>query len=346
MKASIYHEFQGTLEYTDVPDPSCPSDGVIIEVKANGICRSDWHAWMGHDTTIKLPHVAGHELAGIIKEVGKDVKNWQVGQRVTAPFCCGCGHCRECLSGNQQICDNDYQPGFTGWGAFAEFVMIPQADLNLIELNENIGFIEAASLGCRFMTAFGGLVDKAKLRGGETLAVHGCGGVGLSAIMIGAALGANVIAIDINDSKLELAKSLGANHTLNAKDFKPHQVIQDLTNGGAHVSIDALGSSITSANSVNSLRKRGRHIQIGLMLANDAWAKLPMYQVIAKELTLLGSHGMQAWRYPEMLSMIEQKKLEPKKLIGKTVTLEQAGAELMKMGEFAQQGVTVIDFAS
>jgi alcohol dehydrogenase len=193
------------------------------------------------------------------------------------------------------------------------------------------------------MTAFSGIVDKAKLSAGEYIAVHGCGGVGLSAIMIARALGASVIALDIDTGKLELAKSLGANHVIDARDAKPHKVIQSLTDGGAHVSIDALGSSVTSANSISSLRKRGRHVQIGLMLAEDAWAKLPMYQVIAKELQIIGSHGMQAWRYPEMLKMIAEGKLEPKKLIGKTLSLEEAGAELVKMGEFAQQGVSVID---
>ncbi len=343
MKAAIYQEFQKPLSVQDVPDPNCPDNGVIIEVKANGICRSDWHAWMGHDSSIILPHVPGHELSGVIAEVGKDVKNWQVGQRVTTPFCGGCGSCRECLAGQQQICDDNYQPGFSDWGSFAQFVKIPFADLNIVELPQEIDFVEAASLGCRFMTAFSGVVDKAKLRAGETIAVHGCGGVGLSAIMIASALGADVIAVDINPQQLELAKSLGATHCINATDTDVIKAIKDLSDGGAHVSIDALGSSITSANSVCSLRKRGRHVQIGLMHADDKWAKMPMAQVIAKELQIMGSHGMQAWRYPDMLAMIASGKLEPNKLIGKTVSLEEAAIELTKMGDFGQQGVTVID---
>jgi len=343
MKAALYNEFQKPLELVSVSDPVCPPHGAIIELRANGVCRSDWHAWMGHDPTINLPHVPGHELSGVIVELGKDVSQWQLGARVTAPFCCGCGRCRECLAGQQHICDDDYQPGFSGWGSFAELVMIPQADLNLIALPEAVGFVEAASLGCRFMTAFGAVVDKAQIKAGEYLAVHGCGGVGLSAIMIGSALGATVIAVDIDDAKLELAKALGASHGVNATKVKPHKAIRDLADGGAHASIDALGSSVTSANSVSSLRKRGRHIQVGLMLAEDAWAKLPMAQVIAKELSIMGSHGMQAWRYPDMLNMISSGKLEPKKLIGKTVSLAEAGQELMAMGSFQQQGVTVID---
>ena len=231
MKGAIYRAFGEPLGLETLPDPECPADGAIIEVKANGICRSDWHAWMGHDPIITLPHVPGHEFAGVVAEVGAEVRNWRVGVRVTAPFCCACGRCRECLDGHQNICDNQYQPGFSGWGSFAQYVRVPHADLNLVALPETVNFVAAASLGCRFMTAFGGLVDKAKLRPGETLAVHGCGGVGLSAIMIAVALGANVIAVDISDAQLERAEALGAAHTVNAKKQNPVQAIRDLADG-------------------------------------------------------------------------------------------------------------------
>ena len=343
MRAAIYHAFQKPLTVTTVPDPVLSDDGIILEIKANGICRSDWHGWMGHDPMISLPHVPGHEMAGVILEVGSEVKNWQVGNRVTLPFCLGCGVCAECRAGFQNICDVDYQPGFSAWGSFAQYIAIPRAEANLICLPEEIDFIEAASLGCRFMTAFHSVVDQGHLKAGEWLAVHGCGGVGLSAIMIASALGAQIIAIDIDDSKLEFAKIIGATALINAKNIDPVQAIKDLTQGGAHVSIDALGSAITSRNSIQSLRKRGRHVQIGLTLAEDSGVTVPMYEVLAKELTIVGSHGLQAHRYPDMLQMIVSGKLRPKRLIGKTVNLEQAGDELARMGHFAQHGVTVIN---
>lgn len=346
MKAALFHEFSKLLTVQSVADPMCPADAVIIEVKASGICRSDWHAWMGHDTTISLPHVPGHEFAGVVAEVGSEVKHWQLGDRVITPFCGACGICEECLSGYQHICNNDYQPGFSGWGSFAQYVMIPRADVNLVRLPDSLDFVEAASLGCRFMTAFRGVVDQAKLRPGEYLAVHGCGGVGLSAVMIASAVGAQVIAVDIDDTKLELAKSFGAVAGINAKEGRPFLAIRDLTNGGAHVSIDALGSQLSCRNAIQSLRKRGRHVQIGLMLAEDANPSLPMHAVIAKELEIYGSHGMQAHRYPAMLDMITRGKLEPKRLIGKTVALTEAAQELEAMATFSQIGVTVInDFA-
>ena len=339
----MFDAFGDPLEVRTVPDPVAPKDGVIIEVRANGICRSDWHAWLGHDPTIKLPHVPGHELAGVVAATGAEVKNWRPGDRVTTPFCGGCGVCEQCLSGCQHICDFEYQPGFSGWGSFAQFVMIPRADINLVRLPDELGFVEAASLGCRFMTVFRGVVDQGRVRGGEWLAVHGCGGVGLSAVMIGAALGAQVVAVDIDAGKLELALTLGAVATVDATKENAYRAVRDLTLGGAHVSIDALGSQKTCRNSVKSLRKRGRHIQIGLLLAAEANPKLPMHEVISKELEILGSHGMPAHRYGAMLDMIVAGKLEPARLIGKTVSLEEAGAELEAMGRFAQQGVTVID---
>jgi alcohol dehydrogenase len=343
MKAALYHEFEKPLVLETVKDPACPIDGIVLETKANGVCRSDWHGWMGHDPMIKLPHVPGHEMSGVVLEVGREVKNWRVGDRVMVPFCLGCGKCEQCKSGHTHICDNDYQPGFSGWGAFAQFVAVPRADVNLTRLPDELDFVEAASLGCRFMTSFHGVVDQGKVRGGEYLVVHGCGGIGLSAIMIGAALGALVVAVDIDDEKLERAMSLGAVAKVNAKQTGAVEAIKELTKGGAHVSIDALGSALTSRNSIRSLRKSGRHVQIGLTLAEDANVPVPMDEVLAKELHIIGSHGMAANRYNDMLRMILSGKVHPKKLIGKTIALEGAGEELASMGQFAQQGVTVIN---
>ena len=344
MKAAIYYKFQEDLVIKDLPDPNLSDNGVIIKVKASGICRSDWHAWMGHDSDIVLPHVPGHELAGTISAVGKNVVNWRVGDRVTTPFSGACGHCRECRSGNQQICDNDYQPGFHGWGSFAEYVHIPNAEQNIVALPQSISFVEAASLGCRFITSYRGIVDQAEIKAGEYLAVYGCGGVGLSAIMIAKAMGAVVIAIDIDDKKLEFAKDIGADFVINAKKQEPIKAIQDISNGGAHVSVDALGSKITSINSIKSLRKRGRHIQIGLMLAEQALPEIPMAAVIAKELRIIGSHGMQAHRYDDLFSLIERSNLPINKLVGELVSLEEGAKILTEMDGFRQIGISVIEF--
>ncbi|MBP1852398.1 zinc-dependent alcohol dehydrogenase family protein [Rhizobium halophytocola] len=344
MKAMLYERFGAMPEIVEVPDPAPPEDGVVVKVTATGLCRSDWHGWMGHDSDIRLPHVPGHEFAGEIVAVGRGIRGFAVGERVTVPFVSGCGHCFECRSGNAQVCEAQFQPGFTHWGSFTEYVALDYADHNLVKLPETVSDATAASLGCRFATAFRAVVDQGRLKGGEWLAVHGCGGVGLSAIMIGKALGANVVAIDITGDKLALARELGASVTLNSTEIDDlPSAVKDATGGGAHVSVDALGHPSTCSHSILNLRRRGRHVQVGLLLADHATPPIPMARVIAHELEIYGSHGMQSWRYDAMLSMIAAGTLEPQKLIGRHISLAEAVPALTQMDRFAEQGITIID---
>lgn len=343
MKAVLFEKFQETPKLVNLDDPTPETHGVVIKVEATGVCRSDWHGWMGHDSDIDLPHVPGHELAGVIAAVGKNVVNWRVGDRVTVPFICGCGSCSECHAGHQQVCHNQQQPGFTHWGSFAEYVPIHQADLNVVALPENMDFATAASLGCRFATSFRAVVDQGKTSAGQWVAVHGCGGVGLSAVMIANAVGANVIAIDIDDAKLALAKALGAVATINGATVPDvAEAVIEMTKGGAHVSLDALGHPVTCFNSIQNLRPRGKHVQVGLMLGEHTTPQVPMAKVIGKELEILGSHGMQAHRYGAMLEMIGSGKLDPARLVGDKIALADAPEALMNMDKFQSVGATVI----
>ncbi len=343
MKAMYFDAFQKAPEIITLPDPEPGTDGVVIKVGASGLCRSDWHGWMGHDPDIRLPHVPGHELAGEVVAVGKDVMRYRVGDRVTVPFVSGCGRCFECRSGNQQVCPDQFQPGFTHWGSFAQYVTIAYADSNLVHLPDEIDDATAASLGCRFATSFRAVADQARTGPGEWIAVHGCGGVGLSAIMIAAALGANAIGIDLSDDKLELARQCGAVATINASQTADVvEAVREITGGGAHVSIDALGHPVTCFNSIKNLRRRGRHVQVGLMVGDDATPKIPMAQVIGHEIEIYGSHGMQAWRYDAMLSMISSGRLAPQKLIAKRIRLDEAVPALMGLDQAETPGISVI----
>ncbi|QEN90148.1 zinc-dependent alcohol dehydrogenase family protein [Labrys sp. KNU-23] len=343
MKAVVFEQFGQPPRLQSVPDPAPSPEGVVVKVEATGLCRSDWHGWMGHDPDIVLPHVPGHELAGTIVAVGSQVRRWRAGQRVTVPFVAGCGHCRECAGGNQQVCEQQFQPGFTGWGSFAEFVALDFADANLVELPEALDSATAASLGCRFATSFRAVVDQGRVRAGDWVAVHGCGGVGLSAIMIASAIGANVVAIDLTEEKLDFARQLGAVATINATQIKDVvTAVRDLTGGGAQVSLDALGHPVTSVNSIGNLRRRGRHIQVGLMLGDHARSPIPMDRVIAYELEILGSHGMQAFRYQAMFDMIAAGKLAPQKLVGSRIGLDEAPETLMRMDRFDGIGISVV----
>lgn len=343
MKAAIYREFKGPISIEELDDPAPARDGVVVEVKANGVCRSDWHGWQGHDADICLPHVPGHELAGVVVAVGADVRRWQVGDRVTSPFICGCGACRECASGNQQVCPRQEQPGFTHWGSFAEFVALRYADTNLVALPAALDFTTAAALGCRFATAYRAVVSQARVAAGEWLAVHGCGGVGLSAVMIAAARGVQVLAIDVDDDKLAFARSLGATTTLRADQVdNMTSAVADITDGGVHASLDAVGGARQMRASIDSLRPRGRHVQVGLLIADDGEPPVPMARVLRQELEIRGSHGLPAPVYPAMLAEIASGSLNPAKLVGRSVDLREAVDLLMSEAAFASPGVTVL----
>jgi D-arabinose 1-dehydrogenase-like Zn-dependent alcohol dehydrogenase len=346
MRAVTYAAYGEPPVVADVADPTCPPDGVLVRVGATGVCRSDWHAWLGHDP-VPLPMVPGHELAGTVEVVGAGVRHWHVGDRVTVPFACGCGTCEHCAQGDTHVCPQQTQPGFTGWGSFAELVAIHAADTNLVALPDSLGFVEAASLGCRFATAFRAVVPQGRVVAGEWLAVHGCGGVGLSAVMIGAALGARVVAIDVSDAALDAARGAGAVAVVKASGLEPAAVagaVIDASAGGAHASIDALGSLPTLTASVLSLRPRGRHLQVGLLLDNGGTFPVPMGRVIGRELELLGVHGMPARDYPEMLAYITSGRVDVGRLVSRVIGLDEAPAALMAMSRpAASPGITVVE---
>jgi D-arabinose 1-dehydrogenase-like Zn-dependent alcohol dehydrogenase len=335
MRAVYYEAFGGPVTVRDLPDPEAPADGAVIRVEATGLCRSDWHGWMGLDPDIRLPHVPGHELAGTIESVGSEVRGWHPGDRVVVPFVCACGTCEPCLAGDGQVCDAQSQPGFTRWGSFAERVAIDRAEMNLVRLPDAMGFATAAGLGCRFATAYRAVTTQGRVAAGEWVAVHGCGGVGLSAVMIAVAAGARVVAVDISPQALGAARDLGAEAAIDGRGKDAAAVAAEVraaTGGGAHLSLDALGSVPTCLASVASLRKRGRHVQVGIMAGEAARPPVPMDRVIARELEIRGSHGMAAHEYPEMLARIADGVLRPEALVGRTITLDETPDALVAMG--------------
>lgn len=341
MRAVLMDRIRGPLEVREVPDPVPPDGGVVVQVHATGMCRSDWHAWAGHDD-ITLPHVPGHEFAGVIAAVGTGVTKWSPGDRITAPFVCGCGACEWCASGNAQVCPRQEQPGFTHWGSFAEYVAVHAAEANVVPLTSAVGFEAAASLGCRFATAYRALTARARLAAGEWLTVIGAGGVGLSAVMIAKALGASVIAVDRSERALAAAGRLGADHVL-ISDDEIADTVHEITDGGSHVTIDAIGSEQACADAILCLRRRGRHVQVGLLPPLNGHPRVPMARVIAWELDLLGSHGMPAVDYPGMLTLIETGALRPQDLIERITGLEEAATLLPSFDQASPAGMTLID---
>jgi D-arabinose 1-dehydrogenase-like Zn-dependent alcohol dehydrogenase len=352
MRAVVFERFGSVPEVREVPYPEPPAGAVVVAVEATGVCRSDWHGLAGHDPDIVLPHVPGHEFAGVVHSLGAGVTGIAVGERVSAPFVYACGRCEPCRRGDQQVCLDQRQPGFTRWGSFAEYVVVERAAVNLVRLPGQVGFGTAAVLGCRFGTAFRAVTTVGAVRAGEWVAVHGCGGVGLSAVMIAVAAGARVVAVDVSPGALDLARELGAEVVINAHETGTDgaavehsplvTAVREVTGGGAHLSLDALGSPATCAASIAGLRTRGRHVQVGLLPPALGLPPVPMHLVVGRELQVLGSHGLPAHAYPQLLSLVASGRMRPDQLITGIIGLDQAGAVLAAMGGTPPTGITVV----
>jgi len=340
MRAAVYEQFRGPIAVVEVADPVPQPGEVVVEVLAVGLCRSDYHGWHGTDPDIVCPHVGGHEFVGRVVAVGAGVRRLREGDRVVAPFVCGCGACEPCLLGQHQVCRRQQQPGFTRWGAFAQYTSVPFADTNAVVVPPTVTDEAAALVGCRVGTAYRGVVERGRLAAGEVLCVHGCGGVGLAAVAFGRALGAQVIAVDISPDALALAVALGADLTLDARTTDDvGGAVHDLV-GGAHVSVDCLGHAATASNSILSLRALGRHVQIGLFPTPAA--ELPISRVIRDELEVLGVHGLSASRFGQIFELMDQGRLHPEAMITQRLALADVPRALPAMGSFGQPGVSVV----
>lgn len=352
MRAAVLRAHGEPLEITEVERPDLASHGVIVAVEACGICRSDWHAWQGHGEWVgdRVPEgqILGHEPAGRVVDVGDRVRTLSAGDRVAVPFNLGDGTCPQCLRGHGNVCENGLALGFQpeARGAFAEEVHVPHADYNVMPLPDGVAAREMAALGCRFMTAFHALTERGDVGGGEWVAVHGCGGVGLSTVHIADALGARVVAVDIRDAALDLATELGADAVVNADGKDGRAVtgaVRGETDGGAHVSVDALGVAETCRNSVFSLRRRGTHVQVGLTTDEERGeVSLPVERMAMMEADFKGARGMPPTRYDELLRLLESGEIDPGRLVRREVSLDDVPERLAAMTEYETTGVEVV----
>ncbi len=340
MRAAVIRQYRADLSLETVPDPVCEPDGVVVKVLACGICRSDWHGWVGEHAKVKPGAIPGHEYCGEVVEAGP-LARWNVGDKIIAPFILACGECPECRSDQTTTCRSQRVPGFGEPGAYAEYVSVPHAH-NLTRLPDFLTPALAAGLGCRVTTAYHALTGRAGLQAGEWLAIHGTGGIGLSALLIGKALGARIVAVDVVAGRLTHALSLGAEHVINAAEGDTAARIREVTGGGAHVSIEALGIEATANASIECLRPLGRHVQVGLPTGHTATMQINMNAVYMKQLALFGTRGMPAWRYPSLLSLIETGRVDVRPIVARHVGLSQASAELRAFDGPMPPGVAVI----
>jgi propanol-preferring alcohol dehydrogenase len=321
VKAARLVERRHPLELTDVPDPVPAAGEVVIGVEAEGICRTDWHVWNGDWDWVglvpALPLIMGHELGGTVVAVGSGVADVRLGDRVTTPFHESCGRCGYCRAGRSNLCDAMEFLGLTHDGGYAQYATIRNADFNCIKLPDSVDALSAAAIGCRYMTAFHAVTRQGALTAGQWVAVHGAGGVGLSAE--------------------------GALHTVNAGSQDAVAAIKDLTGGGADLAIGGLGAASLVQAAVLSLRKGGRLVQVGLTSqAEQGYVPLPLDHIIESEIEIAGSVGNPHMDYPRLLGLVETGVLQPARIVGQTLGLDQASEVLDAMDTYETLGFSVI----
>jgi alcohol dehydrogenase len=351
MRAVVFKGAKEPMQVEEVDWPDCPDDGIVVKTEACGVCRSDWHAWMGDWDWFGVPategRIFGHEPVGIVSEVGKDVTTVSSGDRVTNPFTLADGSCRQCQAGHHNRCEGKMPMGFLDFspGAFAEAYTVPEADTNAITLPDSIDPVDVAGLGCRFATAFHGVSQRVDIAPGDWVAVHGCGGVGLSAVHTADALGANVIAIDLKQDALDLALELGADVTVKVDEVTDvPRAVKGFTprSTGCDVSVDALGIAVTLQNSINSLGPGGQHLQIGLTTSDEQGeVSIPVDNMVYDEREFIGSYGMPPHEYDSIFRMMETGKINPGRIVNETLTLEEVPETIAAMGEYDTVGIPV-----
>lgn len=353
MKAAMFRGTRGKIAFKDVPVPEIGEFDALIKVTACGVCRTDWHIWNGDwDWAIadaERAMILGHEVGGVIVAIGEGVRSVAIGDRITTPFGHACGKCGQCLRGHQNRCEQMFFPSIQETGGWAEYMVVRDADLNAVRLPDKVDDLAAAALGCRYMTAFHAIRDRGELKGGETVAVVGCGGVGLATIEIAVALGGRVIAVDIDDERLERARKMGAFAAVNAKGLDPMETgaaIKGFTRSGkgADICVDAVGGTKTFHSAFHGLQKGGRLVAIGMTGQEEKGiVPLPIDFCVMLELNICGCSGIPIHGYDELLALVADGKLAPAALVNKTISLSQVEQALEEIETFQATGYIVID---
>lgn len=284
MKAAVFREVNTPMEVEDISVSKPGPREVLVRTAAAGVCHSDMHFFNGTYPG-KLPMVLGHESAGVVEQVGRDVHYVKPGDHVITCLSVFCGHCEYCLTGHLTLCQEpelhrgkDEEPRisdtsgpvgqFASLGSFAEMMLVHEHAV--AKVREDMPLDRAALIGCGVTTGVGAVIHTAKVEPGSTVAVIGCGGVGLSCINGAAIAGASrVIAVDMVPSKLDLARKFGATDVVNGKDGDPVQQVKELTGGGVHYSFEAIGLKVTAEQSFGMLRNGGTATIIGMIPPGD-----------------------------------------------------------------------------
>jgi len=328
------------LEMQEVPVPEVGAGDVLVKVKAAGICHSDAHYRSGRSPVSPLPLTLGHEVAGVIERVGPGVSRFQPGDRVCIHYLATCGTCGYCQRGNEQFCESGTMMGKYRDGGFATFVLMPAR--SIFRLPREIPFEEGAILMCSSATSLHAL-NKARLRPGESVAVFGAGGLGLSAIQLALVFGASeVFAVEVKPGRLAKARNLGA-VPVDAGACDPVAEIKRLTNGrGVDVAVEVVGLPVTMRQAVGCLAIQGRAVLAGI--TEKSVEISPYNEVLNKEAEIIGVSDHLAQEVPQLLEWTRKGLLKLSGVITRVVPFDAAAVNeaLDELEAFAVDGRLVI----
>ena len=321
MMAARFYEPGQPLKIEEIPIPRIGPEEVLVEMKACGVCATDVHtAIQGMVPVSFSPIVLGHEPSGRVVEIGSSVEGWQVGDRVIAQGASTCGRCPFCRQGRDSLCLTAQVMGMHRDGAFAEYFSVPARSLAV--LPESIPFEQGAVLADAVATPFHALTSRGKLQAGETVAVFGCGGLGIHAVQLAMICGAyRIIAVDISDEVLQRAMRVGADDTINATNEKPARRIKELTEGmGVDLSLEFVGSNETINQAVKSLKRGGRAVVAGIGVEDIQVT--PPFVFVWSEYQLIGSFGSDLTDIKKLINLVISKKLDLSESVSVAIPLE------------------------
>jgi 6-hydroxycyclohex-1-ene-1-carbonyl-CoA dehydrogenase len=332
MQAAIFHGPNKPLSVEEVPTPAPGAGEILVKVAACGLCHTDLHYTdHGVPTFKKPPLILGHEVSGTVAGLGEGVEDWKEGDRVLLPAVYGCGQCRMCREGRENVCQSMVMFGNNVDGGYAEFMLAPAKDV--LALPEEIPLIEGSIIADAVTTPYHAVVNRGQVKPGDQVVVYGCGGIGINVVQMAAALGAHVVAVDIDDKKLAWAKEFGADEIINSKETERiDKAVRKLTGGGADIAFEAIGLPETQQQAFSSLRSGGRFVVVG-------FASKPMQldtgRTMYREMEVIGSLGCRAVDYPRVIALVQQGKLKIKELVTARFPLKDInqGFDAMRRGE-------------
>ena len=334
MKAAVFHGPDIGLKVEDIPTPQIRDDEILVKVAACGVCHTDLHyIEHGIPTFKKPPIVLGHEASGIVEKAGSAVTNVKEGQRILIPAVLTCGKCMLCRTGKENICADMKMLGNHFDGAYAEYVAVPAKDV--LDIPESIPLEKAAVIADALSTPYHAIKNRAKVRPGDTVAIFGCGGVGINAVQLAAAAGATVFAVDTAEKKLEWAREFGATYTVNAsKVERVSKELKKLTGGGVDIAIEVIGNPKTVVEAMDSIRVGGRLCIVGY---THEPSSIVSGKIMFKELEVVGSLGCRPVDYTPLIRMVADGKINLERIVTHSFPLD----EIEKAFEVMKEGVSL-----